>query len=389
MRGSFSEFFVSRGTPFFFLLLTLPALFSCRGPQARAVRGALARGDDQLLHRDYRGAIETFKAALAASDDRRLRLSAELGIGHAYLRLGHPTEALKHLRKAQQLQPTTSTPVALERAFGESHFALNDYSRASRHLEAVLRRRGSPERSKVRLLAAICAYKLNDRSRGEQHMRGVDLDADPELREILETHLPGYTGPRPPKPQVTRPHSPDTPDGPVRVLHRRKWHARPIGTNSTPMTRPYRVTVHHSGIDEPSRQSLDEAAQSIKSIQRFHQKERRWADIGYHYVVDRSGRIWQGREIHYQGAHARGNANIGNIGVVLLGNFTRQRINNAQQRGLERFLNHLCYKHGLPRSRVYTHAEILHGKTDCPGPEISRIIDNFRRRRVAMAGRSR
>jgi hypothetical protein len=42
-------------------------------------------------------------------------------------------------------------------------------------------------------------------------------------------------------------------------------------------------------------------------------------DIGYHYIVDRSGAIWQGRRIRYQGAHARGSANNGNIGIVLLG----------------------------------------------------------------------
>ena len=336
--------------------------------------------------------METFKAALTATDDRNLKLSAELGIGCAYLRLGHPTEALNHLRKAKELQPTTSTPTALERAFGESYFALKDYPRASRHLKAALRRRGalsSADRAKVHLLAAICAFKMNDNSLGEQHLRQSDIAAHPELREILAKHLPGHVGRGSKKPRVTRPGSRTRLDGPVHVLNRRKWNASPIRANRTRMKRPYRVTVHHSGTDESSRQSMQSAAQSIKSIQRFHQKENGWADIGYHYIVDRSGRIWQGREIHYQGAHARGNANIGNIGVVLLGNFMSQRITQAQQRSLERFLNYLCYQHGLRRSRVYTHAEILRGKTDCPGPKISRIINAFRRGGIAMADRKR
>ena len=150
------------------------------------------------------------------------------------------------------------------------------------------------------------------------------------------------------------------------------------------MSRPFRITVHHSGTDEPEIPSFAEAAETIRKIQQNHQGSRGWADIGYHFVIDRSGRIWEGRSLRYQGAHARGDANRGNIGVVLLGNLTRQRVTPAQARSLGRFLGYLCRRHRVPTSRVYTHAEILDGATACPGPQVARLIRNFRNAPLAF-----
>ena len=60
----------------------------------------------------------------------------------------------------------------------------------------------------------------------------------------------------------------------------------------------------------------------MKAYQTGHQQTNHWADIGYHYVIDRQGRIWEGRELSWKGAHA-GNkqANENNVGIALIGNF--------------------------------------------------------------------
>lgn len=53
-------------------------------------------------------------------------------------------------------------------------------------------------------------------------------------------------------------------------------------------------------------------------IKRWHVEENGWSDIGYHFVIRRSGRIEQGRHIDTHGAHCKGH-NTDSIGVCLVG----------------------------------------------------------------------
>jgi len=139
-----------------------------------------------------------------------------------------------------------------------------------------------------------------------------------------------------------------------------------------------KITVHHSGGASFWSRSPTDAATEIQKIQRYHQNEQGWADIGYHYIIDRSGAIWQGRKLSYQGAHARGAANYGNIGIVVLGNFMQQDVVSAQRQSLETLIEKLCDHFGIPPQRIYTHREILQGKTDCPGPALARCVSEIR-----------
>jgi N-acetyl-anhydromuramyl-L-alanine amidase AmpD len=60
----------------------------------------------------------------------------------------------------------------------------------------------------------------------------------------------------------------------------------------------------------------------------------------------------------------------------------------AQQESLVALLTRLCDHFAIPASRVYTHREILQGKTACPGPALSRFVseirDDLRRRTIAL-----
>ena len=58
-------------------------------------------------------------------------------------------------------------------------------------------------------------------------------------------------------------------------------------------------------------------------IRKWHVEERKWSDIGYHYVIKRDGTIEDGRPISKSGAHCRG-ANSNSIGVCLVGGSKRQ-----------------------------------------------------------------
>ena len=70
------------------------------------------------------------------------------------------------------------------------------------------------------------------------------------------------------------------------------------------------------------------AAQSpaiVKAIQLYHVKGNGWNDIGYNFLVDRFGQVFEGRyggiEQNVVGAHAEG-FNTGSVGVAVLGEYS-------------------------------------------------------------------
>lgn len=59
-------------------------------------------------------------------------------------------------------------------------------------------------------------------------------------------------------------------------------------------------------------------ADKVAEIRRWHVQERKWKDIGYHYLIDRNGVLALGRPVEQVGAHVQGH-NTGTIGICLIG----------------------------------------------------------------------
>ena len=57
---------------------------------------------------------------------------------------------------------------------------------------------------------------------------------------------------------------------------------------------------------------------TAEHIRRWHVDDNGWSDIGYHWVIERDGKIQHGRHAQSQGAHVRGH-NHESIGICLVG----------------------------------------------------------------------
>jgi uncharacterized protein with LGFP repeats len=94
--------------------------------------------------------------------------------------------------------------------------------------------------------------------------------------------------------------------------------------------------VHHT--DTANDYTMDQTAAVIRSIYAYHVKSNGWSDIGYNYLVDRFGRIWEGRYGGITraviGAHT-GGFNIDSFGTALIGTFTSVAPPAATQMSLE------------------------------------------------------
>jgi hypothetical protein len=170
---------------------------------------------------------------------------------------------------------------------------------------------------------------------------------------------------------------------PSGVIARNDWTSQgPIYGRVDPMNGISRITVHHDGMAPVSLRTKSQAARRIEVIRHSHVESRGWGDIGYHYIIDPQGRIWEGRPIAIQGAHVKDN-NEHNIGILVLGNFDSQHPSGSATGALEQFLANRMRAYNLGVRRVWTHRELR--ATACPGRNLQRYMEHVRSRGGGLA----
>ncbi len=148
----------------------------------------------------------------------------------------------------------------------------------------------------------------------------------------------------------------------------------PVPSRMDPLTGIHRMTLHHDGMTPFASTSQNDAAARIDAIRRAHQAQG-WGDVGYHFLIDPAGRVWEGRYLQFQGAHVK-DRNPGNIGIVCLGNFERQHPTPAQVESLRDFVRRIQMAYRIPLSRIQTHRELA--ATLCPGASLQSRINQLR-----------
>ncbi len=78
--------------------------------------------------------------------------------------------------------------------------------------------------------------------------------------------------------------------------------------------------IIHCTATKPDWMAGKPTADKVAEVRRWHMDERKWKDIGYHYLIDRDGTIVEGRPVDQVGAHVQGH-NTGTVGVCLIGGF--------------------------------------------------------------------
>ncbi len=84
-----------------------------------------------------------------------------------------------------------------------------------------------------------------------------------------------------------------------------------------------KIIIHHTA----GTNGEDNAAASIRGIYYYHSVRKGWGDIGYNYIIDANGNIYEGRAGGEQvvGGHASGR-NTGSIGIAVMGNYEEEEI---------------------------------------------------------------
>jgi hypothetical protein len=121
------------------------------------------------------------------------------------------------------------------------------------------------------------------------------------------------------------------------IIPRLSWGANEQIRRGSPLYSPTLelAIVHHTaGSNDYTRA---ESAAIVRAIQLYHVRGNGWNDIGYNFLVDKYGQVFEGRfggvERNVVGAHAQG-FNTGSFGAAVLGDYTGRRPSAAAQNSL-------------------------------------------------------
>ena len=123
-----------------------------------------------------------------------------------------------------------------------------------------------------------------------------------------------------------------------------------------------RIVIHDTGCPASSPKCNGDAADArdiIQSIYRNHAQVRGWGDIGYHYIIDRQGNIYEAkfggngtRGAHVYDSKTCRNFNVGTIGISLLGNYGSAPVPAAAFDSLSRLVGWLSAVNGIDASAM-------------------------------------
>ena len=158
------------------------------------------------------------------------------------------------------------------------------------------------------------------------------------------------------------------------------------------------IFVHHT--DTPNGYSPDDVPTIIRSIHTYHVRSNGWKDIGYNFLVDSFGRVFEGRaggiDKPVIGAQT-GGFNTGTVGIAVIGDGDTQGLTTATREALTKFVAwRLDVAHVDPLGRatlvsggndryaagrsatfrvVSGHRDAL--STACPGAQIAPELDSI------------
>ncbi len=149
--------------------------------------------------------------------------------------------------------------------------------------------------------------------------------------------------------------------------------------------------IHHTGeyIDEKR-----DPMELMRAIYYFHTITRGWGDIGYNYVIDQKGNIYEGRYggPDTVGAHTAYH-NVASMGVALMGNFQTEKPTEKQLKVLELTLADHALRYGVDptgksmflgtlSNNISGHSDVArkgHG-TACPGKNLHKLLPEIRKK---------
>ncbi|MEV8128345.1 N-acetylmuramoyl-L-alanine amidase [Streptomyces sp. NPDC085944] len=288
---------------------------------------------------------------------------------------------------------------------------------------------GTPESTSGRVRGATAPLWVGESDGVEVRVRAEDAPAAartapavPRLPTGLRLELvdPGEDAPPPanrarseatepavlPAGQKTRPHAGPRP----RITTRHGWGAdEKLRQKGFVYTKKVKAAfVHHS--DTGNNYRCSQAPSVIRGIYRYHVKSMGWRDLGYNFLVDKCGNVYEGRAGGVSkpvlGAHTLG-FNSNSTGIAVLGTYSSKKPSSAALKAIARLTAWKVGLYGMnPRGKTYLKSgggnlypkgrkvrlNVISGHrdgfaTNCPGKRLYAKLGTARAKAAAYQGR--
>ena len=190
-------------------------------------------------------------------------------------------------------------------------------------------------------------------------------------------------------PLAVRSASAETNSARPEIVSRAAWGANPPNLSLMKAQKAREIIIHHTGEKQRPQQTLEE---KLRKLQRFSQTrgtvgtlpKPAWGDVPYHFYVDATGRIGEGRDIAYAGDTNTKYETANRIQIVLEGHFDEEQPTAAQLGALDRLVVWLVGKYRVPASKISGHNDHV-ATTECPGRHLKSYLPALRRKAAEAA----
>ncbi|WP_082582142.1 SpoIID/LytB domain-containing protein [Aeromicrobium sp. Root236] len=165
------------------------------------------------------------------------------------------------------------------------------------------------------------------------------------------------------------------------IILRSAWGASPSDSCDSPRygKTTLGAVIHHTAGSNTYTKA--ESASIVRATQAYHMKARDWCDIGYNFLVDKYGQIFEGRaggiDKPVRAAHSGNDAvNQETMGVSLMGTYSETEPSDAMKSAVVKLVAWRFAQYKIPAKGTYSlggktlnriagHRNVV--KTECPG----------------------
>ncbi|MCA0435542.1 MAG: FG-GAP-like repeat-containing protein [Actinobacteria bacterium] len=188
------------------------------------------------------------------------------------------------------------------------------------------------------------------------------------------------------------------------IYTRAQWGADESWRTGTPESNtPRGIVIHHTA--DSNNYGPADVPGMLRAMYRYATKTLGWDDIAYNFIIDRYGRIWQGRAWLYPEQPVWPAATLSNndrtIGVSMLGNYDSERLSSAARGSLTQLMAWETSLRGINpqgtmqlynnKSDRYETMSTITGHRDtyytaCPGGTLYPLIPGLRTEVTSLMG---
>lgn len=162
--------------------------------------------------------------------------------------------------------------------------------------------------------------------------------------------------------QVTRPP----------IIWGSEWGSTPEHISDERRHTPRFVTIHHAGV--VWEEGTDPFEKCV-NLQAWGQRDKDWPDIPYHFLISPDGRIFQGRDLAYEGETNTEYDTNGHALIQVWGSFGSQRVREQQLRSAAMLAAWICQEYDISPETISGHKDHS-SQTSCPGEDLYRYIES-------------